>query len=60
MEYFYKKEIAETKFQICEPTKKREREFKAIIKKKLKNYLGSIEDGSTEILNYVKVLEADK
>jgi hypothetical protein len=43
MEYFYKKELAEKRFQIAEPTKKRERETKALIKKGLKNYVGSIE-----------------
>lgn len=31
LDYIYRREIAEKRFQICEPTKKRERETRKII-----------------------------
>ena len=62
LEYIYRKEIAEKRFQICEPTKKRERETRVLIQKNLNKYLNSIDKGGVKVetLNYIQQLESDK
>lgn len=54
-----KKEIEEKRLQICEPTKKRERETRKVIQKSLRNYISSISNCEVEKLEYVKVLQSD-
>ncbi|CDW71327.1 UNKNOWN [Stylonychia lemnae] len=55
-----KRELFDNFIQVCDPNKKRVKETKIYIQDKIKSYIGNIEQGINEKLNYLKTLDSVK